>query len=140
MGKKFSNASIDFHLEQAQKYGIKINFLALVGWITEVRKDIDYTKKWLDEHVRFKDVITIQWGGSLGIFTNTYLDRNKDELGITMIGPNPQAWINKEIGSTPEVRAEWVKELNNHSKALGYTVHEKLDTHFILESLMNAKN
>ena len=79
-------------------------------------------------------------GGSLGIFTNTYLDRHKDELGITMIGPNPQAWINREIGSTPQVRAEWVKELNNHSKALGYTVHEKLDTHFILESLMNAKN
>jgi hypothetical protein len=44
MGKKFSNASIDFHLEQAQKYGIKINFLALVGWVNEVRKDIDYTK------------------------------------------------------------------------------------------------
>jgi hypothetical protein len=140
MGKKFSNASIDFHLEQAQKYGIKINFLALVGWVNEVRKDIDYTKKWLDEHVRFKDVITFQWGGSLGIFTNTYLDRHKDELGITMIGSNPQAWINKETGSTPEVRAEWVTELNNHSKALGYTVHERLDNHFILETLMNAKN
>lgn len=139
IGKKFSNSSIEFHLEQAQKYGIKINLLALVGWITEVRKDIDYAKQWLIDNTRFKDVISVNWGGSLAVFTNTYLDRHKDELGIKMIGPSPQSWVNEEINSTPALRAEWVNELAEFSKSLGYTVHQSMDNHFVLETLMNEK-
>jgi len=140
MGKKFSNTALDFHLEQAKKYNIKIIMLNLVGYVNEIRKDIDFAKKWLAEHTQYKDILIIQWGGSLGIFTNTYLDRHKEELGVKMIGDNPQAWVNESINSTPKIRSEWVLELIEFSKQLNYQVVENLDNHYLLESIINAKN
>lgn len=140
MGKKFSNTSIDFHLSQAQKYGITCALGQIVGYIDETQEDIDAIKKWLETHIRFKDTVVLQWGGTLGIFPNTYLDRNKDELGIKMIGIIPQHWTSKHTHSTAAVRAKWAKELIDFSKHLGYRVTEMLDNHYILESLSNGSN
>jgi radical SAM superfamily enzyme YgiQ (UPF0313 family) len=140
MGKKFSNTSLDFHLEQAKKYNIKVVMLNIVGYISEIREDIDFAKKWLLEHTQYKDILKIQWGGTLGIFTNTYLDRHKEELGIKMIGENPQSWVNESINSTPKIRAEWAQELNEFSKYLQYDIAENLDNHYLLESIVNDKN
>jgi radical SAM superfamily enzyme YgiQ (UPF0313 family) len=138
MGKKFSNNAIRFHLEQAQKYNITIVMLNLVGWVTETQEDIDFAKKWLIEHAEFNDILHITWGGTLGIHTDTYLDRNKDKLGIVMKGPNPQAWVSNKINSTPKIRAEWATELADFSKKLNFTVYTALDNHFILEKLINV--
>jgi hypothetical protein len=82
--------------------------------------------------------LIIQWGGTLGIFPNTYLSRNTENLGITMIGDLPNLWINKSINSTPAIRANWANELNEHSVKLGYRISEDLDNHYILEQLINA--
>lgn len=136
MGKKFSNDSIDLHLEQALKYNIQIVFLMIVGWHTETQAEIDFAKSWLDAHRRFQPILTINWGGSLGIFTNTFLDRNKDQLGIKMIGLTPQHWKNQH--SDPAVRTQWVKQLEDHSKDLGYTVLSRMDNHYLLELLTDA--
>ena len=139
IGKKFSNDAIDFHLAHAKKHNIKILMLNIVGYITETRKDIDFARQWLHEHLEYRDtIIRIQWGGTLGIFPNTYLEQHKDKLGIKMIGPQPNLWINQSIGSTPAVRAAWVTELNTLSRELGYKVADNLDNHYILETLMNA--
>jgi hypothetical protein len=136
IGKKFSNESIIYHLEKAQQYKIKISMLNIVGYVTETRSDIEYIKQWLRDNTRFKDNIVIQWGGTLGIFPNTYLEKNKDRLGISMIGNGPPLWINKQTGSTPSMRASWAKELNDFSKRLGYSVHNNIDNHYLLEMLM----
>jgi len=140
IGKKFSNASIDYHLEQALKHNIMTNLLFIVGYVTETQAHIDFAKQWLDNHTRFIDITSIQWGGSLGIFPNTYLERNKESLGVTMIGPKPNLWINQSVGSSPAVRAQWVKELADHSRKLGYNVLNDIDNHFILEQLINVKS
>jgi hypothetical protein len=136
IGKKFSDESIIFHLEQAKKYNIKIQMLNIVGYINETQDDINNIKKWLKDNLRFKDILIIQWGGTLGIFPNTYLDRNKHNLGITMIGDKPPLWINKEINSTPSLRASWAKELKEFSESLGYECNNDLDNHYVLEMLM----
>ena len=140
MGKKFSNDSIDFHLEQALKYNITCALGQIVGYIDETEEDIEYIKQWLRTHTRFKDIIFLQWGGTLGIFPNTYLETNQKQLGITVLGPTPQHWVSKHTTSTAAVRARWVKELVELSKELGYPVSENLDNHFILEVLSNGSN
>ena len=110
----------------------------LTRYVNETEKDIDFIKQWLHDHVEYKDILIIQWGGTLGIFPNTYLDENKEQLGVRMIGPQPSLWINEAINSTPASRATWVKELNALSKSLGYTVADNLDNHFLLETLINV--
>jgi hypothetical protein len=140
MGKKFSNASIDFHLEQALKYNITCVLGQIVGYIDETEQDIDYIKQWLTTHTQFKDIILLQWGGTLGIFPNTYLMENKEFMGIKLVGPTPQHWISNKTTSTASDRVRWVKELVQLSKDLGYRVAENLDNHYILETLSNESN
>lgn len=124
IGKKFSNNSIDYHLEKALEHNIRLYLLMIVGYVTETQAHIDFAKKWLDEHVKYQPIIaSIQWGGGLGIYPNTWLDKNKDALGIKMTGPKAHMWINPETGNDLETRARWVDELNQHSISLGYTVY-----------------
>jgi len=138
IGKKFSNESIDYHLMQAKKYNITIQMLNIVGYVTETEKDIEFAKQWLRNNTHYKDILYIQWGGTLGIFPNTYLEEHQSELGIIRINRHPHSWVNPTIGSTPAVRAAWAQELNELSNQLGYRVMAMLDNHFLLESLINA--
>ena len=137
IGKKFSNASIDYHLAQAKKHKIKLLLLFIVGYVTEKVEHIEFAKKWLVDHVEYIDLLTIHWGGTLGIFPNTYLDANKDKLSIKVTGPQPNLWISTDNGSNPTMRAQWVNELVEKSKLLGYNVMEQVDNHFILEKMLN---
>lgn len=137
MGKKFSNHSLDLHLEQALKHNIKLLLMFITGWHTETQEDIDFAKRWLDTHQKYQPVISITFGeGSLGIYTNTYLDRNKDKLGIKMIGLNPKQWV--KGASTPEVRSQWSYELEKHVVQQGYHLLPKLDNHYLLEIATGA--
>lgn len=140
IGKKFSNESIDYHLEQALKHGVRLDLLFIVGYVTETQQHIDAAKAWLDSHVKFKDILIFQWGGSLGIFPNTWLSNHREELGVVMIGDKPNLWVNPAIDSTPAQRAQWVKDLTAHSERLGYNVVSHLDNHFILEQLINVQS
>ena len=139
IGKKFSNQSIDLHLQHAKKHNIKLQLLNIVGYVTETQKDIEFIKDWLSTHTEYKDILYIQWGGTLGIFPNTFLEKNYKNLGVEKIGSHPQQWVNRSIGNTPSVRANWAKELNNYSRELGYDVADNIDNHYILESLINDK-
>lgn len=137
IGKKFSNEAIDVHLREAQRYGINLSLLNIVGYINETQEDIDYIKQWLIDHVEFRDIIYLQWGGTLGIFPNTWLEKNFDNLGVEKIDESPQSWVNKSINSTPARRAQWAKDLNDLSNSLGYKVANNLDNHYLLEMLIN---
>lgn len=134
MGKKFSDESIIFHLEQAQKHKIKCFTQMIIGYITETQADIDYTKQWLHDNLRFRDTIEFYWGMGLGIFDNTYLGEHKEELGITMIGNHPHDWVCTHTTSTPEQRREWSRELMILSQQLGYDVlTSEFNSHYLLE-------
>ena len=138
IGKKFSNESLDFHLEQAKKHNIRVLMLNIVGYVFEEQKHIDFIKEWLYNHTQYKDILHIQWGGGLGIFPNTYLDKHKDDFGIVMIGnQKPFEWISTTVNSTPVIRAGWIKELMELSCSLGYSVTDNLDNHFLIEKILN---
>lgn len=136
IGKKFSNASIDFHLAQAKKHSVYLQLLNIVGYVDETQQDIDNIKQWLRNHLEYRDSIGLQWGGTLGLFPNTWLEKNSDRLGIIRISPEPQQWINPKINSTPAQRAAWAQALNEYSRELGYSVSDFVDNHFILEHLI----
>jgi len=141
IGKKFSNEAIDFHLEHALKHNIRLNLLNIVGWTFEEQHHIDFIKSWLDTHTKYKDIVEIQWGAGLGIFPHTFLDKNKDELGIKMIAnQKPFEWVSTNLQNTPKTRAKWTRELMEHSRDLGYTVVDNLDNHFIIEKVLNEEN
>jgi radical SAM superfamily enzyme YgiQ (UPF0313 family) len=138
IGKKFSDQAITKHIAKAHELKITLQLLNIVGYVNETQEHIENIKRWLHNHVQYKDVIYLQWGGTLGIFPNTYLESHKEELGIEMIGSQPQQWVNRSINSTPELRAKWVEEITILSKELGYRVIETLDNHYVLESMLNA--
>lgn len=139
MGKKFSNKSLEFHLEQAAKHKLKVVFLMIVGYVTETQKDIEFAKQWLIDNIRFKDTIEILWGSTLGILENTYLVRNEKQLGIKIHALGTD-WVNESINNTPKLRATWAKELVKFSQELGYTVIDNLHNHYVLDSLIHAKD
>ena len=91
----------------------------------------------MHSHLEYRDTIILQWGGTLSIFPNTYLDANKEKLGIKMMGNLPSLWVNEQTNSTPAVRANWVAELNTLSVELGFRTVNNLDNHFLLETLIN---
>ena len=136
MGKKFSNQAVDLHLDQAKQHDITLVLLNIVGYVNETRKHIDYARTWLEDHTDHIDHIWLGWGGTLGIFPNTHLEANKEKLGIEMIGTQPQDWENKEIGSTPKLRAEWAKELVDLSSGLGYRIQDDPVNHHMLETMI----
>lgn len=132
MGKKFSNASIDYHLAQAKKYGIRLLFLMIVGYVTETEKHVEFTKQWLKDHVEYKDIITFTWGNTLNILPNTYLSDNADQIGIVK-GSEPMFWINPSTGSNPPQRLQWLKEISDLTESLGYENDVVKDVHRSLE-------
>jgi len=139
IGKKFSNEAIDVHLSEAQRVGVDCSLLNIVGYVNETQKDIDFIKEWLYNHTQYQDILYLSWGGTLGIFQNTWLERNYKKLGVERIGTAPEDWINRSIDSTPQKRAKWAQELVSLSKELGYRVMLNTDNHYLLEKLMNDK-
>lgn len=136
MGKKFSNKSLEFHLEQAQKHKIKILMLMIVGYVNETQQDIDFAKQWLIENVKFRDTVLIMWGSTLGILENTYLLRNEKQLGIKIHALGPH-WVNESIQSTPKLRAKWSVELHELSQQLGYEIIKTSHNDSVLDRLLN---
>lgn len=136
IGKKFSNEAIDVQLGFAQKHRIMLSLLMIVGWYDETQEEIDFGKEWLRTHTHFADTMYFQWGGTLGIFPNTWLEKNWKELGLIKTSDHPQGWVNPAVDSTPEKRAVWAKELNDLSRDLGYKVGDQLNNHFLLEKMM----
>ena len=112
--------------------------LNITSYVSEVEQDIDFAKQWLRTHTRFQPILFIQWGGSLGIHPNTYLDRNLEKLGIIKFDRLFSCLNRPPTRSTPQVRAQWVHELNTVSRELGYRVCDNIDNHFLLETLIDA--
>lgn len=139
MGKHFSNADIDFSLQMAKKYKLHLVLLFIVGYVTETEKDIELAAEWFKTHTEYKDYLTLQFGGTLGILPNTYLDRNQKQLNIITFGPPYQKWNNPVTGSTPEKRAQWLTHLRELAKQLGYSVEQSSSDHYLLELLMHGK-
>ena len=150
--KKFSNADIDFGLEMAKKYNIKLILLMIVGYVTETEEDHIESLKWLEDHAHYADTVkSISAGGTLAILPGTWLFRNQQSLGVTWIKGNLSTingdnhlWKIESTGNNYEARVRRLLEFVNKAKEVGFTVEtsvidpQKELENIIKEEMLNA--
>lgn len=136
LGKKFTNQDIEFALQMAKKYNIKLSLLFFTGYVTETSADNDFAVKWFEEHVEYKPWLSINLGTPLGITPNTPLDDNFDSLKLVRTGPDPEDWSNPSINNTPLQRIKWHQRLHETVARLGYHQLGGSDQRYIFERMM----
>ena len=129
MDKKFKNIDIDYHLLMCGRYGIKNNFLMLVGYPTETiddhQENLEVLKKY--QHYSQSGVIEmIVFGYTAGILEDTPLHRLQQELGIIQefdaaLGEVNWISLNNPTLNLKERIRRWV-ELTELAINLGYRV------------------
>lgn len=53
LGKKFTNADLDHHLNMAKKYNVPIHLLFIGAYPGETDKDLENTKQWFRDRIKF---------------------------------------------------------------------------------------
>ena len=85
MKKKFSDADIDYHLEQCASWGLRNIFLMIVGYPTETFVDHQHTLTTLQRYKKYADMGTIfmiRWGLTMHLYEHTPIMGMMEELGI----------------------------------------------------------
>ena len=91
LGKYFENVDIDYHLEMAKKYNVKIIMMIITGYPTETKEDFEYTKQWFRDHQNYaNDPIVRLFLAPAIVLPGTGLSRNSTEIGIE----NSQSKVN----------------------------------------------
>lgn len=141
--KKFSNDDLRFALDMAAKYNIKIILLMIVGYVTETQEDFDQQLRWVEDHKQYANnpVWSVHIGSGLGILPGTWLDRNKESLGITINNPDVlQDWVSTKTATTPQIRMEWHSMMKQKLEDCGFNAEFNKDNHMLIESYLNAKH
>ena len=101
MAKGFNSADLDFTVQMASRYKIKLYFLMIVGWPSETREDFEETLDLLRKYQRYVadgTLMGINFGTSLTIGEGTpvYLNPEKFNLvGVDGKRPNDVFWMHK---------------------------------------------
>lgn len=147
--KKFDNQDIEFALAMAKKYGIKIFFILMVGYVTETHQDHLDTLQWVRDHKHYAGdpIHQLSVGGTLAILPNTWLDRNQKDLGVIWLkgeddpltGKN-HLWTIPETGNTYQVRITRLNELIAVGEESGFKIHRAvIDPQKELENIMQDR-
>lgn len=147
--KKFNNNDLEFALAMAKKYGIKIFFILIVGYVTETDQDHQDTLQWVRDHMHYAGdpIYQLSVGGTLAILPNTWLDRNQKNLGVIWLKGNddPLAgknhlWTIPSTGNTYEVRIKRLNELIAVGEECGFKIHRAvIDPQKELENIMQDR-
>jgi len=123
LGKHFENEDIDWHLEMAKKYNVKIIMMIITGYPTETREDWEFTKNWFKERSHYNDTISRLFLSPAGILNGTELQRNMKSHGIIWLGGNKLTrWETKNINFNE--RMSYHSELVELCKNLGFNLDE----------------
>jgi hypothetical protein len=101
MAKGFNSADLDFTVQMASRYKIKLYFLMIVGWPSETRADFEETLDLLRKYQRYVadgTLMGINFGTSLTIGEGTpvYLNPEKfDLVGVDGRRPNDVFWMHQ---------------------------------------------
>jgi hypothetical protein len=131
MDKKFTNADIDYALEQFSKNGIKVMFLMLMGYLTETIDDHNETlkmfKRW-QKYVADGTIVGIDLGVSLTFLKDSPVEKMIDthdvyfygnEIGNNPLDLNTKLWesaINPDLTVIERLR----RRLETHQEAIKY--------------------
>lgn len=140
--KKFSNDDIDFALQMAKKYNIKLILLTIIGYVTETDDDFQKQLDWVTQNQQYAGdpVHSIEIGSGLGILEGTWLHRNHKDLNVTLSENNiPHDWTRDDIGSTPMKRMEWHRRMRKHLEECGFVANYLKDNHTLIEEYLNKK-
>lgn len=121
LGKHFENEDIDWHLEMAQKYNVRIILMIITGYPTETRADWEFTKQWFIDRAKYNKTISRLFLSPAAILPGTGLHRNIESHGIMWIGkPNFKNWQTKNINFNE--RLEYHSGLVEMCKKLGFNL------------------
>jgi hypothetical protein len=133
--KKFNNEDLEYSLAMAKKYGVKIFFITLVGYVTETEDDHLETLQWIRDHKHYAmdPIYRFSVGGTLAILPNTWLDRNQKELGVTWLdgktspldGKN-HLWEIKSTNNNYETRVRRLNEMIAVAEECGFEIHRAI--------------
>lgn len=110
MNKPYTNEDIEYHLECARKYSVKIGLLFIVAYPEETLDDYETTKRWFKDHAEYAPYIYRVIMSVASILPNTSLERQSKERGI-IVGHLPSIWINTNLNITPQQRVAYHREL-----------------------------
>lgn len=119
LGKNFSNAALDWTLEQIEKYKLDSKLLLIVDYPTESVADYEATKNWFIKNQRYANIIREVAFARAGIIPNTQLDRRSKEYGIVQ---NGYIWMNAKLGIDVETRYKLGEEVIELVESLGFRV------------------
>lgn len=119
LGKNFSNAALDWTLQQIEKYKLDAKLLLIVDYPTETLEDYEKTKKWFIENKHYAEILREVAFTRAGIIPNTQLDRRSKEYGIIQ---NGYIWMNTKLGIDAETRLRLSKEIIELVESLGFNV------------------
>lgn len=111
LGKKFTNAAIDWHLDMAQKYQVPVTLLMITGSPSETRQDYEFTQQWFKDRISYagNSVRAVQLNQA-SILPGTEWYRKTEENKIDL-GQYPVIWLNRNIRITQHERVTYWKEL-----------------------------
>lgn len=79
LGKNFTNADLDHHLEMARKYQIQMNLLIILSYPTETESDYQQVRQWFLNHSDFANSTVLKVQCTLpGILPGTKLEKTID--------------------------------------------------------------
>ena len=111
MKKKFSNQSIDYHLDMGRQYQVPLLLLMIVGSPSETIEDYEFTKQWFRDRVSYAHNSVVQVMLSLAsVLPNTTWDRKQKHLEI-VAGNLPSNWSKKDQIITPQYRLDYWNQL-----------------------------
>jgi len=128
MKKGYTQAELDYCMEQFSRTGIKTRFLMIVGYPTETQQDFQETMDMFSNYINYCKNGTIEevnLGLTLNLLPNTPLTNNLDNYGLIQETAHINNWICK---SNPELdykeRLRRRIYLQQHIEELGYKVFE----------------
>lgn len=128
MRKKFTNEDMDFGLEMAKQYDIKLVLLLIIGYVNETEKDFQESLTWLENHVKYANnpILNLSAGGTLTVTDLTDLYQNAEDYDI-VIGDKIYLWENKSINLDYDTREKRKQIFTDRARELGYPIvaHEQ---------------
>jgi len=128
MGKKFSNADIDYHFEMCEKYQIQNWMLMIVGYPTETEQDFQDSIEMLSKYQKYiinNTAFGLQLSRPASVLPNTPIYQMMEDLGIEHTGhvDQSQQWT---VATNPHLtineRYRRWSELTRIALELGYNL------------------